>query len=410
MPQWRRTLYTVWITQFIGVAGFSFVMPFIPYYIQELGVTDLAAVGIWSGVVTSAQAISMTIMAPVWGALSDRYGRKLMVLRASFAGAIVLTLMGFVTNVWQLAFLRAIQGMLTGTVSATTTLVASVVPKERSGMALGSLQTAVFLGVSLGPLLGGLSGDAFGYRQSFWITGALLAISGLLVLIFVHEDFHPVEAGAGSNSAGFRQALAVVFASGALLAVLGSRILLRIGTRTLDPILPLFVQTLLSGEGQVGTTTGVIAAASALGAAIGSPLIGSWSDRMGRRKLLLASSVAAGLLYIPQAFVQDARWLIAWQLASGFAVGGTLSTLTSLLMHVAPAGREGTVFGLDASAVSAANAIGPLLGASVAAWAGLRAPFLLASVLFGAGVLAVTLWVHEAPRATVDPHSVPRTG
>lgn len=402
MPQWRRTLYTVWITQFIGVAGFSFVMPFIPYYIQELGITDLAEVGLWSGLVTSAQAISMAIMAPVWGTLSDRYGRKLMVLRATFAGAIVLTMMGFVTNVWQLVVLRALQGMLTGTVSATTTLVASVVPKERSGMALGSLQTAVFLGISLGPLFGGLSGDAFGYRQSFWVTGALLALSGLLVLIFIHEDFHPVEAGAGSARADFRQALAVVFASGALLAVLASRIILRIGTRTLDPILPLFVQTLLSGGGQVGTTTGVISAASALGAAIGSPLIGGWSDRMGRRKLLLASAIAAGLLYVPQFFVQDARWLIFWQLASGFAVGGTLSTLTALLMHVSPPGREGTVFGLDASAVSAANAIGPLLGAAVAAWAGLRAPFLLASSLFGAGVLGVVLWVHEGPPAVVE--------
>ena len=410
MPQWRRTLYTVWITQFIGVAGFSFVMPFIPYYIQELGITDLAEVAIWAGVVTAAQAISMAIMAPIWGTLSDRYGRKLMVLRATFAGAIVLALMGFVTNVWQLAFLRVIQGMLTGTVSATTTLVASVVPKERSGMALGSLQTAIFLGVSLGPLLGGLSGDVFGYRPSFWITGALLAFSGLLVLIFVHEDFHPVEVDGESTRAGFRHALTVVFASGALVAVLGSRILLRIGTRTIDPILPLFVQTLSSGDGQVGTITGVIVAASALGAAIGSPLIGGWSDRMGRRKLLLASAVAAGLLYIPQAFVQDARSLIFWQLASGFAVGGTLSTLTALLMQVAPVGREGMVFGLEASAVSAANAIGPLLGAAVAAWAGLRAPFLLASVLFGVGVLAVVLWVHETPPARVDAQSSPRAG
>jgi MFS family permease len=157
---------------------------------------------------------------------------------------------------------------------------------------------------------------------------------------------------------------------------------LRIGTRTTDPILPLFVQTLLPDGAPVGAITGVIAAASALGAAIGSPLISGWSDRMGRRKLLIVSSVVAGLLYIPQAFVQDARWLVFWQLASGFAVGGTLSTLTALLMHVSPAGREGTVFGLEASAISTANAIGLLLAQR---WllAGLRAPFLLATILFG---------------------------
>ena len=400
MPSWRRTLYTVWFTQFIAVAGFSFVMPFIPYYIQELGVTDVEQAGLWAGVVTAAQAVSMTLMAPVWGALADRYGRKLMVMRASFAGAVVLTLMGFVTNVYQLAFLRFVQGIFTGTVSATTTLVASTVPKERSGMALGSLQTAVFLGVSLGPLFGGVAGDNFGFRSSFWITGGLLFLSGVLVALFVHEDFQPAADVARTGRPSTRHAVGLVITSGALLATLAARVLLRVGTRALDPILPLFVQTLLPAGAQVGTTTGIIASASALGAAVGSPLIGAWSDRLGRRRLLIISSILAALLYIPQAFVHEPGWLIVWQLLSGFAVGGTLSTLTALLMQVAPRGHEGIVFGLDASAVSAANAVGPIIGAAAAASLGLRAPFLVVSILFGIGVLAVILWVKETVNVT----------
>ncbi len=396
MPGWRRTLYTVWLTQFIAVAGFSFIMPFIPYYIQELGVTDVKEAALWAGLVTSAQAVSMTLMAPVWGALSDRHGRKLMVMRASYAGAVVLTLMGFVTNVYQLAFLRFIQGVFTGTVSATTTLVASTVPKERSGMALGSLQTAAFLGISLGPLFGGLAGDRFGYRSSFLITGGLLLLSGVLVTLFVHEDFRPPAAADTPRRRSPRYAWELALASGALLATLAARVLLRAGTRALDPILPLFVQTLLPADAQVGTMTGVIASASALGAAIGSPVIGAWSDRLGRRRLLIVSALAAGLLYLPQAVAQDARWLIFWQLVTGFAVGGTLSTLTALLMHVAPRGREGIVFGLDASAVSASNAVGPIIGAAAAAAIGVRAPFLVATFLFGLGTLTVVLWVREA--------------
>lgn len=396
MPGWRRTLYTVWLTQFIAVAGFSFIMPFIPYYIQELGVTDVKEAALWAGLVTSAQAVSMTLMAPVWGALSDRHGRKLMVMRASYAGAVVLTLMGFVTNVYQLAFLRFIQGVFTGTVSATTTLVASTVPKERSGMALGSLQTAAFLGISLGPLFGGLAGDRFGYRSSFLITGGLLLLSGVLVTLFVHEDFRPPAAADTPRRRSPRYAWELALASGALLATLAARVLLRAGTRALDPILPLFVQTLLPADAQVGTMTGVIASAAALGAAIGSPVIGAWSDRLGRRRLLIVSALAAGLLYLPQAVAQDARWLIFWQLVTGFAVGGTLSTLTALLMHVAPRGREGIVFGLDASAVSASNAVGPIIGAAAAAAIGVRAPFLVATFLFGLGTLTVVLWVREA--------------
>lgn len=398
MPQWRRTLYTVWVTQFIAVAGFSFVIPFIPYYIQDLGVTDVKQVGLWAGLITSAQALSMALMAPVWGSLADRYGRKLMVLRASFAGAVVLGLMGFVTSVQQLLALRFLQGMLTGTVSATTTLVASTVPKDRAGMALGSLQTAIFLGVSLGPLLGGVSGEALGYRASFWITGMLLFLSGLLVLLFVHEEFQPAPDVPRPGRSGTAQAARLVLASGPLLAVFASRILLRVGSRTLDPVLPLFVQTLLPAGAQAGVTTGMIVAVSGLGSAIGSPVIGSWSDRLGQRRLLIVCALAAGACYIPQAFVHDARWLIFWQLLSGFAVGGTLATVTALLMRAAPPGHEGMVFGLDASAVSGANALGPVLGAGVAASLGLRAPFLLATLMFGVGLLAVVLWVHDGGR------------
>jgi len=398
MPTWRRTLYTVWFTQFIAVAGFSFVMPFIPYYVQELGITDVKEVAIWAGLVTSAQAVSMALMAPVWGALSDRYGRKLMVLRATFAGAVIMALMGFAANVQQLLLLRFLQGMLTGTVSATTTLVASTTPKERLGAALGSLQTAVFLGVSAGPLLGGFMGDAFGYRPSFWITGGLLLVSGILVGLFVHEDFQPAEDVVKAGRHSYGNGMRLVLASSALLALFVARIALRTGSRALGPVLPLFVQTLLPAGAHVATMTGIISAVMALGSAIGSPVIGGWGDRMGHRRWLIISALAAALCFVPQAFVHDTRALIFWQLISGLAVGGTLSTVTALLARLAPDGHQGIVFGLDASAVAGANAIGPLAGAAVAAGLGLRAPFLLSAAFLVIGALAVVFWVWEHGR------------
>ena len=180
---------------------------FRPILYPGVGVTDLGQVGLWAALVTSAQAVSMALVAPLWGALADRYGRKLMVLRATFGGAIILALMGFVVNVQQLLVLRFIQGIFTGTVPATMALVASTAPKERSGMAMGSLQTAVYLGVSLGPLLGGIFGDTFGYRPSFWITGTLLFISGILVAIFVREDFKPVQELSRSGRLSYGRAL-----------------------------------------------------------------------------------------------------------------------------------------------------------------------------------------------------------
>src|SRR3972149_2442448 len=133
MPHWRRTLYTIWFTEFIAIVGFAFVSPFIPYYIQQLGVTDPKEVALWAGLAQSGLSLSLAVMAPVWGMLADRYGRKMMIMRATFAGAVLMALMGFVTNVQQLVLLRALQGVFTGTVAAATTLVVSVVPKQHSG-------------------------------------------------------------------------------------------------------------------------------------------------------------------------------------------------------------------------------------------------------------------------------------
>ena len=402
MPHWRRTLYTVWFTEFIAIVGFSFVIPFIPYYIQELGVTDRQQVVLWAGLATSLMSVSFAIMAPIWGMLADRHGRKLMVMRATFAGAILMALMGFVTNVQQLVLLRIMQGMFTGTIAAATALVASVVPKQHSGAAIGSLQNAVYLGTSLGPLLGGIVADSLGYRASFWVTGALLLLSGLLLTLLVREDFSPAEDVAHSKQTGWGVTAQFLFASGgALLAVLAARILLRAGTQILNPVLPLFVQSLLPLEARVATVTGIITGASAVGSALGSPLIGRWGDQAGHRRLLIASGLMAALFYLPQAFVPNAVWLVFWQLLLGFAIGGTLSTLTALLIQFSPQGREGMVIGLDSSIAGIANAIGPMVGAS-AAGLGLQAPFILSAGMLGVGTLVVVLWVRERQAAS-DP-------
>mgnify|MGYP001824101914 CR=1 FL=1 len=187
METWKRNLYVIWFAELVAISGFAVVFPFLPFYVQDLGVTDPDQVKLWSGVVFASQAVTMAVFAPIWGSLADRYGRTLMVERAMFGGAVVLTLMGFVQNVQQLVVLRAVQGALTGTVVAATTLVASSTPRERSGYALGLLQTAVWMGASLGPLLGGIVADTWGYRAAFWVTGALLFVSGLTVWRFVEE-------------------------------------------------------------------------------------------------------------------------------------------------------------------------------------------------------------------------------
>ncbi|MFN2224883.1 MAG: MFS transporter [Anaerolineae bacterium] len=392
MEAWKRNLYVIWVAELAAIAGFSVVMPFLPYYVQELGIRELHEVELWSGVLFATQAVAMTIASPIWGSLADRYGRKMMVQRAMFGGAIVIGLMGFVDNVWQLAALRAIQGTLTGTVPAATTLVASSAPRERSGYALGLLQMAVWTGASVGPLLGGLVADAWGYRAAFWVTGGLLFVAGLTVWRFVEEKFTPPQQEKGAPGGGFWYGIQLVARSHALLSVFSVRVLVRLGMRMLGPILPLFIQSLVPAGARVASLTGLVSGAGAASSAVGAITLGRASDRIGYRRVLLVCTFLAAVVYVPQFFVVNPWQLLVLQALLGLVMSGILASISALQANLAPEGHQGAVYGVDASVVSVANAVGPMLGASIAAAFGLRIPFLLAAgVLLAASGLSYLL-------------------
>ncbi|MDY7040383.1 MAG: MFS transporter [Chloroflexota bacterium] len=389
MQKWQRNLYVIWIAELLSLVGFSVVFPFLPYYVQELGVTDLEEVEMWSGVLLTSHAVLMSIFAPIWGSLADRYGRKLMVERAMFGGAVILAAMGFARNVSQLLVLRALQGCVTGTVAAATTLVASGTPRERTGYALGLLQMAIYGGASVGPVLGGLLADVFGYRAAFFVTGALLLVSGLLVLFLVEEQFDPPAKEDGAESGGLWRGLVLVVRSRALLAVFGVQVIMRLGTRIVTPVLPLFIQTLLPAEGRVASVSGLVTGISYLASAVAAVVLGRFGDRLGYRRVLLACAAGASLLYAPQFFVTAPVQLLVLQSAVGAAMGGTLTTVSAMLAALSPEGRQGAVYGVESSAVSAANAVGPMLGAFCAARFGLRSVFLCSAGVFGLAALGV---------------------
>lgn len=392
---WQRNLYVIWVAELVAIAGFNVIMPFLPYYVQQLGVTGLGQVEMWSALLFTGQAITMAIFAPIWGSLADRHGRKLMVERAMFGGAVLLGAMGFVRNVQQLAVLRVLQGCVTGTVPAATTLVASSAPRRRAGYALGLLQMAVYSGASAGPLLGGLVADAFGYQAAFWVTAALLFAAGLGVFFLVEEHFEPSRQkedspaeGLGTSAAeGFWQGLALVLRSRALLIMFGTRVVMRFGARIVGPMLPLFVQSLMPDGERVASITGLITGVGAAASALGAVTLGRVGDRIGYRRVLVACALGAAVLHIPQFFVNTPTQLLILQGAVGVALGGILASVSATLANLAPEGRQGIVYGLDSSAVSMANAIAPMAGAVIATGLGLRFIFLCAAGIFALAAL-----------------------
>ena len=398
-PSWRRNLAVLWIAELIAIAGFSVTLPFLPYYVQELGISEVTQVAFWSGLLTSSQAVTMAIVAPVWGSLADRYGRKIMVVRAMFGGAVVIASMGFVRNVYQLMILRAIQGTLTGTVPAATTLVASSTPEERRGSALGLLQMAIYMGGSVGPLIGGLIADSMGYRPTFWVTGGLLFAAGVLVATLVREDFTPPEQVRGQPRPPLLSGLLLVFRTRALMIVLGIRVLMRMAVRVVGPVLPLFIQSIAApGTPKIASLTGTIAGLASAASAIGAVILGRVADKTGPRRILIVCGITACVLYAAQSAVQTPAQFMVLRTLSGVAMGGIISSVSALQASLAPKGRYGAVYGVDTSMVAAANAIAPMVGAGLTVTFGLSSVFVAAAAIYGLATAIVAAVVPSSPK------------
>ena len=408
MATWQRTLGILVVAQFLTAVGFSMIFPFLPNYVEALGTNTNLSLVFWAGAVFSAQGLTLMVAAPVWGALADRWGRKPMVQRALLGGAVVILLMGFVRSAEELALLRAVQGVVTGVVSASSALVASVTPQRRTGYALGALQTALWSGVALGPLLGGLLADLYGFRAPFVITAGLLVGGGVMVQIGVKENFVRPEGpgGLGAMVASWRH----LFANSRVVATLAVHFTVRLGRGALVPVLPLFMPLILLNQSFVATFTGlVIGVASATGTA-SAVFFGRLGDRVGHRRILWLAALGAAAVYLPMAWVEQPWQLLTLNALAGIAIGGVVPSLSALLARYSDIGEMGAAFGIDNAVVGASRAVAPLLGVGVVLLiggvlgqeAGFRAVFVVTAGLFLVTLLVVTLWLPYSHEGGAD--------
>lgn len=405
IPRWQRTLIVLFFSQMATAIGFSSIFPFLPLYVKSLGSSTGMSVELLAGLVFSAQAFTMMLASPVWGRLADRYGRKLMIIRASFGGAIVLLMMAFAQSAEQLIALRALQGLISGTVAANSALLASQVPRERMGYAMGTLQVGLGAGVAFGPLIGGIVADTFGYASAFYVTAAMLFLAGVVVFIGVREDFHP-------QISGERQGQGVFAFWGKLLKFPGVkptyslRFLTQLARSMLAPVMPLFVVGLMTDAARVNSFTGLLIGARAAATTISAMFLGRLADRVGHRKVAAVSAILAGLFYIPQSLVTAEWQLLILAILVGVALGGVIPTLSAILARYTESGAEGAVFGLDTSIRSGARSVAPLLGSWIALSWGLRGTFVVTGLVLLATGLAARVILPE-PTQPRKP-SVPR--
>jgi DHA1 family multidrug resistance protein-like MFS transporter len=371
---WKRTLYIAFLAQFVASTGFSSTFPFLPLYVKELGSDTFLGTDFLAGAVYSAQGLAMMVASPFWGNLADKYGRKLMVERAMFGGAIIITLMGFVRNAEELVVLKAIQGAITGVISANAALVAAAVPRERTGYAMGLMQVAMGSGISLGPLLGGLVADQWGYYMAFWVTGGSLLLAGLVVLFGVNENFTPrmtKDTNTESVVAAWRKLLKT---PGVAITYLMS-FSCRLGRTMMMPLLPFLAQAILADMSRLNSFTGLVLGISAVTMTLSASYTGRLGDRIGHRIVLSWSLFFSSVLFGLHALATSGWHLLALAALMGLALGGMNPSVSALLARYSQSGQEGKVYGLDNSVMSSALMIGPMLAASLAPWVGVSSTF-----------------------------------
>jgi MFS transporter, DHA1 family, multidrug resistance protein len=393
---WKKTLYSVLVGELLSIAGFSTSGPMLPFFISDLGVSDPFQLKLYVGLVQSLPAISLAVMAPIWGSLADSYGRKPMLLRAMFGGTVIIALQGLVSSPWQLLALRTVQGCLTGTVAAATVLVASATPKEEIGYSLGLLQMAIYLGNSLGPMLGGFVSDAYGHRMTFFVTSVLLFVGGLIIWRFTDEEFEPP-----ANRKSVLRSLAPDFSPltdskvlWALLAVVAAD---QVAGTIAAPFLPLFIKEISPDASRVASNTGLILGLGAITSAAAAAIVGKFSYRIGYQRVLMTCMIGAAVFTIPQAFAPNPTVLLVLRLVSCFFIGGNMPAVNALITMRTDSDKQGSVYGLRTTVASASGAIGPAIGASIAVGLGYGAVFVATGAILAVAGLSTGISVRKGP-------------
>jgi DHA1 family multidrug resistance protein-like MFS transporter len=376
---WRKNLALLWICQVLSLMGFNFALPFMPLYIQEMGITDPEALRLWSGLLMAGSGVSLAIMTPIWGFLSDRFGRKPMTLRANLAGACILFAMGLVRTPGLLLVLRVAQGAFTGTVIANLTLVVSNTPDKRIGFAIGIMNSAVFTGNAVGPLAGGYFADLFGFRIAFFLSSITLLLAFLIALLWVREDFSPQ---VGAEAPHILRDLTRLVRGQRILALIGLFALFGIARFSPRPMYPLLVREIAAPGLGIATQAGLINATAGVAAVLAGIMVGRLVDR-GRPFIIgMVCAVAAGLFLLPQGFLPTVWGLLPFVFFADFSSAGIDPIMNVLLSRRVPVQRRGSAFGLSGSARSLGWSVGAMLGGVLAAYLDFKAVFINSALLF----------------------------
>ena len=365
-----------WLGNFFTGASFSLVMPFMALYVEQLGAPK-NKVEWYAGLAVSLSALTSALIAPVWGRLADRYGRKPMMVRASLVMTFTMGGLAFVPNVFWLLVLRILNGLFSGYVPNSTALIASQAPKNRSGYALGTLATGVIGGSLVGPLLGGVLAEILGIRQVFLLVGFILLICNLMTIFLVKEDFQPVTKAEVLST---RDLFSSIKDKQILIGLFVTSMIIQVSAQSIAPILTLYIRHLGQTENLM-FVSGLIVSALGFSSMLSSSTLGKIGDRIGNHRLLLIALFYSFSMYVLCALAQNSLQLGIVRFLYGFGTGALMPSINSLLSKITP--REGIsrIFSYNQMFMNMGQVIGPFIGSAIATGLGYRSVFYVTSLI-----------------------------
>ena len=387
METWKRTVYISLICVFCTSFGVSQLAPILPLYFHDLGVQRPSAMSLWSGLATGATYLIVCLVAPFWGRVADKKGRKITLIRSSFGMALCNLLLAFQTTPEGVVIIRLIQGLVSGFYSATITLIASESPIERTGWALGLLASANLAGSLIGPLLGGYIADTIGIRNGFILVGILMGFAGLLATIFIHENYVPKPNVEKLSISKLKEQIPEF---NSIVALCIASFIYAICIMSLQPVISVYIKGIVpSNTENLAFIAGAVFSAMGIAQLISSSPLGKLVDKIGPRKVLVVSLIYVGLFNIPQAYVTDVYQLALIRFLQGFGLGGMLPALNTYLSSKTPREFTGQVFSYNQSSLFLGYFLGAIGGASLMAWLGFTTLFWVSGGLF----IISALWI-----------------
>lgn len=378
---WKWNLFLMWLSQLLVLAGFAAVMPFIPLFLKdELHVVDEGMRGVWMSAFYFFGTFGYAMFCPIWGALSDRWGVKPMLLRGTFGTALIFPLMAYSGNPLMLTILRFLSAACAGTTAASQTLLVKNTPENKQGFALGVLSTAIWGGTMLGNVIGGIVVHYYGYEFTFIACGAMYFVAGFIVLM-AHEDFKPV---IKSKAVGRGFKIELPHFTNAVWMLLALMMFTGFVRYFEVPYLAMIVE-LITGSENAAYWTGIISAFVAVGALLSGIITGYLSDRIKPLYILVPTFIVSAITIFIQAFSDNLLLFGISRTIMYLAAGGAFSVLQKLLSAATPKRKRGKVFGFS----STANSIGIML--STVAAGGVIYTSCVRGVFIAAGIMTIVL-------------------